>query len=69
MDHIRVKSSNIESVAHNGEHMQITFKGGHTYHYANVPAHVFDACLLADSVGKFIADQIKGKFTHSKVKK
>ena len=37
MNHVKVKSSNIESIAHDGaETMHVTFKGGATYEYKGV---------------------------------
>lgn len=34
------------------------------YHYQSVPQHVVDAMHSAESIGKFVAGHIVGKFDH-----
>lgn len=40
--------------------LAVTFKNGGTYHYANVPPHVYEDMTSAESVGKFFLRRIKG---------
>lgn len=47
--------------------MQVTFTSGMTYQYFDVPVNVWDAALLADSIGGFINSNIKGKYKYAKV--
>ena len=58
-----VKSSQIEAIGHDdaSETLAIQFKGGMTYHYANVEKYVFDAMLKVESKGKFFATYIKSR--------
>ncbi len=59
-------SSNIEAVGHEGGKLIVRFKGGGTYEYADVPAHVHDKMMAAESTGKFFHEHVKGKFTHKR---
>lgn len=52
MQHISVSSSNIKSVAHEGETMQVTFVHGGTYQYSGVDKDTFNGLLSAPSIGK-----------------
>ena len=61
-----VKSSNIESAGHDGQHAFIKFKDGDVYQYSDVPASVFTDMMQADSVGSFFHKNIKGKYTSKK---
>ena len=62
------KSSNI---SHHGydptsQTLAVQFKaGGKTYHYAGVPGDLFTQMGKAESVGKFIVEQVVGKFKHT----
>lgn len=47
--------------------LAVKFKGGGTYHYANVPPDLFEQMGKAESVGRFIHQNIKGQFDHAKV--
>lgn len=57
-----VKSSNVESVGYDGSTLTITFKGGKTYHYSNVPTSIHQSLLKAKSIGSFIATNIINKY-------
>jgi len=61
------KSSNISATAYDvaSQTLAITFKGGKTYTYANVPPYVHAAMNKADSIGKFVGSNIVGKFKHT----
>jgi len=61
------KSSNIAATAYDAasQTLAITFKGGKTYTYANVPQEVHTAMNKADSIGKFVGFNIVGKFKHT----
>lgn len=46
--------------------LALRFRNGTTYHYAGVPAEVAAALATADSVGKFVQAQVKGKYRAEK---
>lgn len=66
-------SSQIEAFGYDAETrtLAIRFPGrgatpGSVYHYAEVPAHVFEAMSGAESKGKFFGSQIRGHYEYEK---
>ena len=59
-----VTSSNIQSIGYDDEvkSLYVTFKGGKTYEYENVPASVYDELSEAESVGKYFNQFIKNNY-------
>lgn len=64
-----VESSNIEAIAYSSgkSELHVKFKSGVEYAYSDVPASVVDDLMAAPSKGKFLAENIKGKYPYSKV--
>lgn len=63
---VPVKSSNIAAVGYHDGKLHVQFKGGgKVYVYAGVPADVHMAMMASDSVGRFLAANIKGKYDHA----
>ena len=66
MDYIKVQSSNIESVAHNGtDTMYVRFKARKgrpavCYKYSPVMVKTMEAMIAADSVGEYFIANIRG---------
>lgn len=58
-------SSNVNRTKYMAESkiLEVEFKGGKTYHYADIPLDVWDKLVAAESVGKFINSEVKNKFT------
>jgi hypothetical protein len=52
MIHIPVISSNIKSVAHEGEVMEVVYNHGGTYRFPGVDKDQFNSLLAAQSIGK-----------------
>ena len=67
MFRVPVESSNIVSVGHEGTTLEVEFKGGAIYQYANVPLAIYRDLLLAESVGKFFHRFIKAEYEYEKV--
>jgi hypothetical protein len=69
MEKIPVSSSNVETIAYDEDSstLQIEFKNGSIYQYFDVPANVFAELRNADSIGKYLAANIKGAYRYSKV--
>ena len=67
------KSSNVAAIGyteHEGDsnlELYVRFAGGGEYVYENVPKQVVIDFLDADSKGKFLAENIKGKYQYHKV--
>ena len=68
-DMINVKSSNVAAVGYNVDNstLQVEFKNGATYQYFDVPEIVFERLRDADSVGRYLATNIKGVYKYSQV--
>ena len=64
-----VTSSNIASIGYDAESqtLEIEFLNGGVYQYFDVPQHVYDGLIIADSHGQFLAQNIKGAYRYSKV--
>ena len=62
----QVNSSNIISVGHDGTNLYVNYKSG-TYKYENVDKSIYESLLTSDSKGRFMNENIKGKYNYSKV--
>lgn len=60
------ESSNIKAFRHEGITLYVKFKGG-TYAYAGVPEAVFEKMKAAESKGKFLNKEVKGKYPYTKL--
>ena len=69
MNMINVDSSNVAAVGYDEESatLQVEFNNGSAYQYFDVPEHLFYGLRDADSVGGFLAANIKGNYRYSKV--
>jgi hypothetical protein len=61
-----VTSSQIKSVGYASNTLYIEFLKGTVYSYASVPESFFEALKKAESVGKYFASEVKGKFDFEK---
>ena len=63
-----VTSSQIESIGHDAETntLHIRFHRGGLYTYADFPAEKFTAFQAAESKGKYLSAEIKGKHEFTK---
>lgn len=73
MDWKPVESSNIEAVAWRKGGpggmegtLSVKFIKSGIYHYLDVPEKIFNDLLEAKSVGRFFAENVKGKFEYVK---
>lgn len=64
-----VTSSNIASIGYDvdSQTLEIEFLNGGVYQYFDVPQHVHDELMNADSHGQYLAQNIKGAYRYSKV--
>jgi len=60
----KVDSSNIHSIGYDPETktLHVQFQSGATYHYLNVPEETHLALDMAESAGRYMNENIKGKF-------
>tara|TARA_R110002049_G_scaffold247333_1_gene421503 strand:- start:476 stop:685 length:210 start_codon:yes stop_codon:yes gene_type:complete len=69
MDMKNVDSSNVAAVGYDEDSstLQVEFNNGGTYQYFDVPEHLFEELRDAQSIGSFLAENIKGSYRFSKV--
>lgn len=67
MKHQEVTSSTIRSIAHDGDTLEVKFHSGSTYRYSGVPADLHGEMMGASSAGKFLNENIKGRYAHEQV--
>ena len=48
-------------------HLDVEYKRGVVYRYFDVPESTFVAMQAASSKGKFVAEQIKGKYRYARL--
>lgn len=65
--HVKVESSNIESVAYGDGVLEVKFKSGSTHRYDGVPPDAHAALMAAPSKGAHFAKHIRPKFKSTKV--
>jgi hypothetical protein len=63
------ESSNTREISFNAADntMDVTFRNGGHYRYFDVPADVYQNAIAAESIGSFMAKQIKGKYRYAHV--
>lgn len=66
---VPVQSSNLKAVGYDRDAklLQVDFKNNTSYQYAEVPPDLFADLLRADSVGSYLAQQIKPYYTATKL--
>ncbi|MBE8712705.1 KTSC domain-containing protein [Sphingobacterium hungaricum] len=69
MERKPVTSSNIASIGYdeNTSTLEIEFLNNTIYQYFDVPQHIYDGIMSADSHGQYLAQNIKGVYRYSKV--
>lgn len=60
---IKVESSNVKSVGYLDNNLYVEYNN-REYVYENVPKVVYESLLTAPSKGKFLNEQVKGKYNY-----
>lgn len=61
---LAVNSSNIKSIGYDGTDLYVEYLSGSVYQYKNVPQGQFESLKTAESKGRFMNENIKGKFNY-----
>ena len=64
---IAVSSSNIKAIDHDGTDLVVEYISGSKYRYKGVPTELFEALKTAESKGRFMNAEIKGKFDYERI--
>jgi hypothetical protein len=69
MDLVQVESSNVAAVGYDEEQesLYVEFKSGSTYKYLEVPFYAYEEMLSADSIGRYLNKEIKGRYEFTKL--
>lgn len=69
MNRQAVTSSNIASIGYDAssQTLEVEFLNGSVYQYFDVPQHIYNGIMSADSHGQYIAQNIKGVYRYSKI--
>jgi hypothetical protein len=69
MERLPVSSSNLASVGYDevGQVLEVEFRNGGVYQYVGVPASTYDQFMAADSLGRFLARNIKPRYPFRRV--
>lgn len=69
MERTPVTSKNIQSIGYDPETqtLEIEFNTGGVYQYAGVPEGEYEAMMNADSKGKYLIANIKGRYSYTKL--
>jgi hypothetical protein len=64
-------SSHIKKITYDSdtESMIVSYKGGETYEFYNIPAKLFETLLTAPSAGRFMNDYIYGASSYTRLTK
>ena len=69
---MKVQSSTIaeidREVVNEKSFLKVIFTNGREYLYEEVPADVYEKFLVADSKGKYLHENIIGKYNYSRIK-
>lgn len=66
---VKVESSNISAVGYdmNFGSLIVEYKSGMKYQYKNVPYELYENLLKAESKGRFVNENVKGKFEYNRL--
>ena len=65
-----VKSSNINKIGYDGGGcLFVRFNNGGLYRYDNIPAEIYDVLMKAESKGRFLRQNIIGKYKYERLDK
>lgn len=69
MDRLPVSSSNLASIGYDeaGQVLEVEFRHGGVYQYVGVSVAVFDEFMAADSLGRYLAKNIKPRYPFRRV--
>lgn len=67
MERLPVESSCLSSVGHQGTTLELEFRTGSVYAYAEVPADEYCALLAAPSLGRYFHAHIRGRYPYRRL--
>ena len=70
MTRIPVISSNVKSVGYDSKTrvLEVEFLNKSVYQYSSVPKTIYSEMLMAQSIGKYLNEHVKGIYSYEKIK-
>ena len=65
---MKVNSSTIAEINHDGKNLTVEFVNGRVYTYESVPTTIYEAFVKADSKGKFLHENIVGRYNYLRIR-
>ena len=62
-----VNSSNIRKIGYEDDTLYVEYKSGATYAYKKFPKNLYESFLEAESKGRFMNSEVKGKYEYERV--
>lgn len=60
-------SSQVSLIEYKDGNLEVLFLTGKKYRYHTVPKEIWQRALAAESIGKFLNSEIKGKYTYAQI--
>ena len=67
MTRIPVISSNVKSVGYERNVLEVEFLNNSIYQYKDVPRQVYSDMLVAQSIGKYLNQFVKPRYSYEKI--
>lgn len=65
---MKVQSSMISEINHDGKLLKVTFNNGSEYAYEGVPVNIYEDFSKAESKGKYFHENINYRYNYSRIK-
>lgn len=62
-----VNSSNISKIGYEDDTLYVEYKSGTQYKYKGFPKNLYESFLEAESKGRFMNAEVKGKYEYERV--
>lgn len=66
MEMIKVESSNVIAVGHDGKDLYVEYPAG-VYKYNDVPVTIYEKLLKAPSKGRFMNEEIRNNYEYTRI--
>ena len=69
MERRTVESSNISEVGYDegSQTLEVLFRNGRMYQYFDVPPEVYQELVQSKSCGRYLSQQVKGRYRYARV--
>ena len=67
MNLTEVNSSNINKIGYENGNLYVEYKSGSTYLYKDFPQNLYESFMSAESKGRFMNSEVKGKYEYEKI--